>query len=75
MAASDSTSTNFSVISQGRFLLGRRAKPFERRLVPSHTTVVIPFDERVLLVSLLNGPQLSGRVAEVTQTLDAISWI
>jgi hypothetical protein len=39
------------------------------------TTVIIPFDNRVLFVSLLDRPQLSGRLSEVTQTLDAISGI
>jgi len=56
-------------------VIGRRLNLFERWLVPSHTTVVIPFDERVLLISLLNGPELSGRLSEVAQTLDAISGI
>ncbi len=38
-----------------------------------HTTVVIPFDDCVILVRLLNGAEFSGRRSEVPQTLDAIS--
>jgi hypothetical protein len=45
----------------------------ERRLVESHTTVVIPFDDRVLFVSSLNCTEFSSRLSEVAQTLDAIS--
>jgi len=33
----------------------------ERRLVESHTTVIIPFDDRVIFVSLLNCAELSSR--------------
>ena len=39
----------------------------------SHTTVIIPFDDRVIVVSLLNCAQFSSRLSEVAQTLDAIS--
>jgi hypothetical protein len=42
-------------------------------LVESHTTVIIPFDDRVIFVSLLNCAQSSSRLSEVAQTLDAIS--
>src|ERR1700687_649694 len=45
----------------------------ERRLVDSHTTVIIPFDDRVIFVSLLNCAELSSRLSEVAKTLDAIS--
>jgi hypothetical protein len=45
----------------------------ERRLVESHTTVIIPLDDRVLFVCSLNGAEFSGRLSEVAQTLDAIS--
>ncbi len=41
----------------------------------SHTTVIIPFDKSVLLVSLLNCAKFPSRLSEVAQTLDAISWI
>ena len=41
----------------------------------SHTTVIIPFDDRVIFVSSLNCAELSGRLSEVAQTLDAISRI
>jgi hypothetical protein len=55
-------------------VIGRRLNLLERRLMKSLTTVVIPFDERVFF-SLLNCPQLSGRLPEVAQTLHAISGI
>jgi hypothetical protein len=41
----------------------------------SHTTVIIPFDDRVIFVSLLNRAEFSSRLSEVTQSLDAISGI
>jgi hypothetical protein len=47
----------------------------EQRLVESHTTVIIPFEDRVIVVRLLNGAQFSSRLSEVAQTLDAISRI
>jgi hypothetical protein len=45
----------------------------ERRLVESHTTVIIPFNDRVVFVSLLNCAEFSSRLSEVTKSLDAIS--
>ena len=39
----------------------------------SHTTVVIPLDDRVLFVSSLNCADFSSRLSEVAQTLDPIS--
>src|ERR1039458_401446 len=47
----------------------------EPRLAESHTTVIIPFDDRVTFVSLLNCAQFPSRNSEVAQTLDAISGI
>jgi len=47
----------------------------ERRLVESHTTVIIPFNDRVVFVSLFNCAELSSRLSEVAKTLDAISGI
>jgi len=47
----------------------------ERRLMESHTTIMIPFDDRVIIVGLLNCAEFSSRLSEVTQTLDAISGI
>jgi hypothetical protein len=44
-------------------------------LVESRTTVIIPFDDRIIFVSLLNCAELSSRPSEVAQTLDAISGI
>jgi hypothetical protein len=44
-------------------------------LVESHTTVSIPFDDRVIFVSSLNCSQLSSRLSEVAHTFDAISRI
>jgi hypothetical protein len=47
----------------------------EPRLVESHTTGIIPFDDRVIFVSLLHCAELPSRLSEVAQTLDAISGI
>jgi hypothetical protein len=44
-------------------------------LAESHTTVIIPFDDRVIFVSLLNCAEFSSRLSEVAQTLYAISGI
>jgi hypothetical protein len=41
--------------------------------VKSHTTVTIPFDDRVIFVCLLNCAEFSSRLSEVAQTLDPIS--
>ena len=41
----------------------------------SHTTVIIPFDDRVVFVSLLNRAEFSSRLSEVAQSLDPISGI
>jgi hypothetical protein len=43
--------------------------------VESHTTVIIPFDDRVIFVGLLNCAEFSRRLSEVAQTLDTISGI
>src|ERR1700686_1246884 len=45
------------------------------RLAEPHTTVIIPFDDRVVFVSLLNGTEFSSRLPEISQTLDAITGI
>ena len=45
----------------------------ERRLVDPHTTVIIPLDDRVIFVRLLNCAEFSSRLSEVPQTLDPIS--
>ena len=45
----------------------------ERRLVDPYTTVIIPLDDRVIFVGLLNCAEFSIRLSEVAQTLDAIS--
>ena len=41
----------------------------------SPTTVIIPFNDRVIFVSSLNRAEFSSRLSEVAQTLDAISGI
>jgi len=41
--------------------------------VDSHTTVIIPFDDRVIFVGSLHCAEFSRRFSEVAQTLDAIS--
>jgi len=43
--------------------------------VESLATVIIPLDDRVIFVSLLNCAEFSSRLSEVAQTLDAISGI
>jgi hypothetical protein len=45
----------------------------EPRLVDSDTTVVIPFDERVLFIHSPNCAKFSSRDSEIAQSLDAIS--
>jgi hypothetical protein len=50
-----------------------RLNLLERRLVDPHTTVIIPLDDRVIFVGLLNCAEFSSRLSEVAQTLDAIS--
>src|ERR1019366_10589590 len=45
----------------------------EPRLVQSHSTVIIPLYKGVFFVRLLNCPEFSSRLSEVTQPLDAIS--
>jgi len=47
----------------------------QRQLVESHTAVIIPFNDRVIVVSLLNSADFSSRLSEVAQTLNAISGI
>jgi hypothetical protein len=47
----------------------------ERRLAQSHTTVIIPLDDRVIFVTLLNCAKFSSRLSKVAQTLNAISRI
>jgi len=46
---------------------------FEPWLVASHSTVIIPVDDHVILVRLLNPTKFCGRLSEVAPTLDAIS--
>jgi hypothetical protein len=41
----------------------------------SHSTVIIPFDNRVIFVRLLNCAEFSSRLSKVAQTFDAISGI
>jgi hypothetical protein len=55
--------------------LARRLNLLEPRLVESHTTGIIPFDDRVIFVRLLNCAEFSTRLSEVAQPLDAISGI
>ena len=39
----------------------------------SRTTAIIPFDDRVIFIRLLNCAEFPSRLSEVAQTLDAIS--
>jgi hypothetical protein len=41
--------------------------------VESLTAIIIPFDDSVILVSLLNCAEFSRRLSEVAQTFNAIS--
>jgi hypothetical protein len=41
----------------------------------SCATVIVPFDDRVIFVSLLDCAEFSSRPSEVAQTLNAISGI
>jgi hypothetical protein len=41
--------------------------------VDPHAAVIIPLDDRVIFVSLLNRAEFSIRLSEVAQTLNAIS--
>jgi hypothetical protein len=50
-------------------------KLLKRRLVESHTTVTIPFDDCVFFVSLFNSAEFPSRLSKVAQALDAISGI
>jgi hypothetical protein len=60
-AKSPSASASRSIPS-----LTRRANFLEQWLVESHTTVTIPFDDRVIFVSLLNCAEFSSRLSEVS---------
>jgi hypothetical protein len=42
-------------------------------LVHPDATVIIPFDDRVIFIRLLNGAEFSARLSEVAQALDSIS--
>jgi hypothetical protein len=44
-------------------------------LVEPHATAIIPFDDRLNFIRLLNCAEFSSRLSEVAQTLDAISGI
>jgi hypothetical protein len=48
-------------------------KLLERWLMESYTTVIIPFDDRVIFVGSLYCAEFSGRFSEVAQALYAIS--
>jgi hypothetical protein len=47
----------------------------EPRLVESHATVIIPFDDRILFVRSLNRAKFPSRLSELSQPLDPISGI
>jgi hypothetical protein len=47
----------------------------ERRLMESRTAVIIPFDDGIIFVGSLHRAEFSSRLPEVSQTLNAISWI
>ena len=66
---------------RGGLRLGRlvqsclRLNLLEPRLLESLTTGIIPFDDRVIFVCLLNCTEFTSRPSEVAQTFDAISGI
>jgi hypothetical protein len=41
----------------------------------SHTTVIVPFDDRIIFIGSLHCAEFSSRLSEVAQTLDPISGI
>jgi hypothetical protein len=41
----------------------------------SHTTVIIPFDDRVIFISSFHRAEFSSRCSEIPQALNAISGI
>jgi hypothetical protein len=43
--------------------------------VKSHTTIIIPFDNRVIFLRLLNRAKFSSRLSGVAQALDLRSYI
>jgi len=51
----------------------QRLNLLERRLAEPRATVVIPLDDRVLLVGSLDCAEFSRRLSEVAQTFDTIS--
>jgi hypothetical protein len=53
----------------------RRLNLLEPWLSEPHTTVVIPLNDRVIFVSLLNCAEFASWLSKVPQTLDAISGI
>ena len=56
-------------------LLFERLNFLEPTLVYSSATVIIPLNDGVVFVSLLNCAKLSSRLPEVAQSLDSISGI
>jgi hypothetical protein len=69
-----SQSENHSCFVEVHQTLTRRLTDFlEPRLLDSHMTVIIPFDNRVILVRTLDGTHLPGRYSEVAQTFDPIT--
>jgi hypothetical protein len=54
-------------------LTGCLADFLEPRLMDSHTTVIIPFDNRVIFVRSLDGTQFPSRYSEVAQTFNPIT--
>jgi hypothetical protein len=54
-------------------LLRSRLDLLKPGLAHSDAKVIIPFDDRVIFVRLLNCPEFSRWLTEVAQTLDPIS--
>jgi hypothetical protein len=70
---------NLKTVELGTCWLGKGisllADFLEPRLAESHAAVIIPLDDRVLIVRLFNSAQLPSRYSEVAQTFDAISGV
>jgi hypothetical protein len=59
--------------AEGHDVLTRWLADFlEPRLMDSHVTVIIPFDNRVILVRPLDGAHFPSRYSEIAQAFDPI---
>jgi hypothetical protein len=66
---------NESPSADSRYLTSCGLHFLKPPLVDSLATVIVPLDDRVLIICLFNCAQLPSRFSEVAQSLDAISGI